>query len=204
MLRYALVLFALLAAGAPALGSDTGLSGREGHPRPRFPLSVHAGSFGDAGLDAAVRRAVDDWNAVFQEALGLRAFTWTSQLDGAQIVIAPRAATSERLMGETYLRTSDAGVITPPVRIVVFEPAARGQTSRETVLFQIVAHELGHAVGLPHTRDPRSLMCCVPDSVDFADPAARDAYLEARRHPDVRSVRGQLSEHYERFWRREG
>jgi hypothetical protein len=35
-------------------------------------------------------------------------------------------------------------------------------------------------------RDPRSLMCCVKGSVDFSDPAAREAYIEARRHPDVR------------------
>ena len=44
-------------------------------------------------------------------------------------------------------------------------------------------------------------MCCVRGSVDFTDPAARDAYVDARRHPDVRSVRAQLAEHYARFWR---
>jgi hypothetical protein len=101
----------------------------------------------------------------------------------------------------THVSTDDAGVIVLPVRIVVFEPAARGQTSRETVLYQIVAHELGHALGLEHVRDPRSLMCCVPGSVDFNDPVARETYIEARRHPDVGSVRAQLAKHYERFWR---
>jgi hypothetical protein len=95
----------------------------------------------------------------------------------------------------------DAGVIALPVRIVVFEPTARGQTSRETLLYQIAAHELGHALGLAHTRDPSSLMCCVPGSVDFNDPVAREAYIEARRHPGAGSARAQLAEHYERFWR---
>ena len=49
---------------------------------------------------------------------------------------------------------------------------------------------------------PRSVMCCQPGAVDFKDPAARDAYVEARRHPDLRSVRTELVEHYARFWRR--
>jgi hypothetical protein len=45
-------------------------------------------------------------------------------------------------------------------------------------------------------------MCCVYASLDFNDPAVREAYVEARRHPDVGSVRTQLVAHYERFWRR--
>jgi hypothetical protein len=102
----------------------------------------------------------------------------------------------------TYLRTDDTGVIQVPVSITVVEPVARGQTSRETLLYQVLAHELGHALGLPHVRDPRSLMCCEPGAVDFNDPAARAAYVEARRRPDLRSVRTQLSDHYARFWRR--
>jgi predicted Zn-dependent protease len=162
---------------------------------------VWAAPLGDARLDAAVRRAVEDWNALFVEALGREAFAWTPRREAAQVTVAVEAAVSANLMGETYVRTGDGGVIELPVRIVVYEPRARGQTSRETLLYGIVAHELGHALGLPHTRDPRSLMCCVPGSVDFQDPVARDAYVEARRRPEVASVRGQLIEQYQRFWR---
>jgi hypothetical protein len=82
----------------------------------------------------------------------------------------------------------------------VVEPSARGQTPAETLLYQVVAHELGHALGLPHTRDPHSLMCCVHGSIDFRDPRVREAYVEARRHPDLRSVSAQLRTHYDRFW----
>jgi hypothetical protein len=45
-------------------------------------------------------------------------------------------------------------------------------------------------------------MCCEHGAVDLTDPAVRAAYVQARRQPDLRSVREQLVEHYGRFWRR--
>jgi len=190
----------MVALSVAARASDTELSGAEGHPRARFPLGVWAQSLGDVALDATVRRAIDDWNAVSRDALGVTAFTPIERRDDAQVTIETAPPEPSGLMGQTELSTDDKSVIAVPVRIVVIEPKSRGQTSRETLLYQVVAHELGHALGLPHVRDPRSLMCCVRGSVDFTDPAARDAYVDARRHPDVRSARAQLAEHYARFW----
>ena len=191
----------LLFLAAAAWASDVELTGAEGHPRERFPLAVWAQSFGDATLDGAVRRAIEDWNAVTREALGLTAFTLVGARDTAEVTIAAVPKPPSGLMGVTELSADDSGVITLPVRIMIVEPAARGQTSRETLLYQVVAHELGHALGLPHVRDPRSLMCCVKGSVDFNDAATREAYVEARRHPDVRSVRAELTAQYARVWR---
>jgi hypothetical protein len=196
-----LVFMVLFVLCVPALASDTGLSGREGHPRARFPLTVWAPPLGDARLGAVLKRAVDDWNTVFREAFGREAFAWGERRETAQVTLAIEPSTSPNRMGETHVRAEDTGVIALPVRIVVFEPAPRGQTSRETLLYQIAAHELGHSLGLVHARDPHSLMCCVPGSVDFNDPVAREAYIEARRHPEVGTVRAQLMEHYGRFWR---
>jgi len=42
-------------------------------------------------------------------------------------------------------------------------------------------------------------MCCVWGSLDFNDPAVRAAYIEGRRHPDLRSVEVQLTAHYKAF-----
>jgi len=191
----------LLALSMVAQASDTDLSGAEGHPRERFPLSVWAEPFNDAALDGAVRRALDDWNAVARDALGVPVFVPAPTRDAAGITIAVQPPEASKLMGFTELSTGGAGVIALPVRITVVAPAARGQTSRETLLYQVVAHELGHALGLAHVRESRSLMCCVKGSVDFNDPAAREAYIDARRHPDVRSARAQLAAHYARVWR---
>jgi len=191
----------LLAAATPAASSDVDLSSAEGHPRARFPLSVYFHPSGDAALDSAARKALTDWNTLSRSALGLMVFTEVSGPDAAVVVTIERGD-SPRLMGLTLLNADATGVITLPVRIVVSQPRARGQTTVEVVFYQVLAHELGHALGLAHTSDARSVMCCVEGSVDFHDPAQRHAYVEARRNPDLHSVEPQLVDHYERYWTR--
>jgi hypothetical protein len=194
-----LVLLALVAP-APLTASNTTLTGAEGHPRDQLPLRLWLQSAGEAELDAAMRRAVDDWNALTREALGVEAFVPGAR-EMAQVRVHVEPPTTGGLMGVTHLQTSDVGVIQLPVSITVVEPTALGQTGRATLLYQVLAHELGHALGLPHVRDPASLMCCEPGAVDFNDLAARDTYVQARRQPDLASVRAQLVAHYARFWR---
>lgn len=182
-----------------AAASNTALTGADGHPRARLPLRVQLAAFDDAALDEAAARAVDDWNALARDVLGVTVFMRVVRADDAQVRVRVEPPGASRLMGVTELE-SDAGVIRLPVRIVITAPAARGQVSRDVVLYQVLGHELGHALGLAHVSDPRSLMCCIEGQVDFSDAATREAYLAARRHPDVRSAATQLAEHYQRFW----
>jgi hypothetical protein len=184
-----------------ASASEAGLDGTDGHPRERFPLAVHAPTTGDAHLDVAVDRALRDWNTLAREVLGVEVFARVEEPARADVLVAFPAGRPPHGMGRALMEAHADGLIVLPVRVVVFRPEVRGQTPAQTVLFQVLAHELGHALGLAHTRDPRSIMCCVPDSLDFSDAAVREAYVTARRHPDLRSVRDQLAEHYRKLWR---
>ena len=196
----ALLLWAVLAMSGVAEASQTALTGSEGHPRARLPLALYVAAFGEAALDEAATRAVSDWNALAREVLGAAAFAPAARPDQAQVVVGIEPPRASGLMGVTELE-SDGGVIRLPVKIVIAPPEPRGHVTREVVLYQVLAHELGHALGLMHVADPRSLMCCVAGEVNLNDPATREAYVAARRHPDVRSTRAQLAEHYCRFWR---
>ena len=160
MSRVALALLFVLVLTTTGWAQKAGLSGREGHARTRFPLTVWTEPFDDV-FERTASRAMDDWNAVALDVLEVRAF---------QIV-----------------------TFGPPT------PDAGSALDRETLLYVVVVHELGHALGLPHVDDPHSLMCC-REWRGSEHRATLAAFSEAIKQPDIRSVRDQLAAHYAAFW----
>lgn len=140
----------------------------------------------------AVREAVEFWNRTFAE-LGtpfrLGEVTWvTDTVPDADIRALGRQAryhpsptmpaSLERFSGDVLIVLSNATFISYTAyagdRVVIgIKNDAAPPLSLPNVLRNVVAHELGHTLGLRHNRDPQLLMCgrpaaCRPDAFESA------------------------------------
>jgi hypothetical protein len=163
----------------------------------------------------AVREAVAFWNRTFTE-LGtpfrLGEVSWvTGSIPDSDVRALGRQArynplpmmpeSLERYPGDVLIVLSNATFVSytaqPGDRVVIaIKNDSTPPLSLPNVLRNVLAHELGHAIGLNHNRDPALLMCgrpapCRPDAFEAASP---------RMFPLSQEERSRLLSLYPRNW----
>jgi hypothetical protein len=178
----------LVVAALAAAGGGTVVLSRRGRWTKRPLITVIAAA--EDSRIAFVREAVDSWNRTFAELgtpfrLGELTVVEGSVPDADVLALGPRWSPTmpeslEHYAGDVLLVLSGASFISctaPRGRrmVIAIKSQADFPLTLPNVARNVIAHELGHAIGLKHNSDPALLMCgrpapCRPDLFQSEEP----------------------------------
>ena len=210
--RLVSVVLALLAAGASAGVVVAAPSSPT--PWTKIPVITIVSAQGDPRI-ASVREAVDFWNRTFTDLgtpfrLGQVTLVTGSVPDrdvqavGDQVLrgtLSALPASMVRIPGDLVVILSDASFISYTAAsrgrvVIAIKNGSVPPLTLPNVLRNVIAHELGHSVGLEHNEDATLLMCGRPA------PCRPDAFRSetARFFPLSAAERARLLAMYSREW----